>query len=252
MIFSWSCPKQLPIIIAHRGSSDSTPENTLAAFKKAIRDKADAVEFDIHLTKDKHIVVIHDNRLERTTSGRGNINEFSLSQLKKLSAGSWFKEKFASEKIPTLEESLSLLNGKVGINIEIKSDGNNFSIVDRCLEIVDKFSIKDGVLISSFNEKFLKRARILDSKIALGLLYNPLSHLLRSPIRLAQDLGVQYIILNGVNLRKKFVELSHNNGFFIGEYTINTKHRLERTLRFGVDAVITNRPAFIKKMIRRK
>ncbi len=250
MKFSWLRPPQLPIIVAHRGSSNSAPENTLAAFERAIHDKADAVEFDIHLTKDKHIVVIHDNRVDRTTDGQGMINEHSLSQLKKLSAGSWFKEKFSSEKIPTLEESLSLLNGKVGINIEIKSNGDNFFIVDRCLEIVRKFSLMDSVLITSFSEKYLKRARIIDSKIPLGLIYNPLSHLLRSQIMLAHDLSVQYIILNGVNLRKRFVELSHDNGLFVGEYTINTKRRFKRGMRFGIDAVITNRPGFIKKMIK--
>src|SRR5258705_12246401 len=119
-MFSWLHLRTFPVVVAHRGSSAITPENTLAAFRQASSDGAAAVELDVRLSKDGEVVVIHDEKLHRTTGGRGRGSDFSLKELRQLSAGSWFHKEFSSETIPTLAEILALLRGIMGVKIEIK------------------------------------------------------------------------------------------------------------------------------------
>src|SRR5213075_2825191 len=107
---------------AHRGASRKAPENTLAAFSRAIDDGADGIELDVRLTADGEIVVFHDSRLNRTTDGSGKIERCTLDELKRLSAGSWFHPVFGGESIPTLDQALELVRRRVGVNIELKSD----------------------------------------------------------------------------------------------------------------------------------
>ncbi len=90
-------------ILSHRGASAYAPENTIVAFKKAIEMNTDGIELDVHLSKDGHIIVMHDERVDRTTNGKGEIKDLLFHELKELDAGSWFSEKYKDEKIPTLE-----------------------------------------------------------------------------------------------------------------------------------------------------
>src|SRR5690554_2404438 len=111
-----------PVIYAHRGASAYAPENTGAAFRKALDMKADGIELDVHLSKDGHVVVIHDEKVDRTSNGKGLIRDLKLDELKSLDFGAWFSSEFAGEPIMTLDEVLSLLDGWDGIlNIELKS-----------------------------------------------------------------------------------------------------------------------------------
>lgn len=120
-------------IFAHRGAKSFAPENTLSAFKKAVESGADGIELDVHLSQDGFLIVMHDENVDRTTNGKGEIKELSLSEIKKLDAGSWFDEKFKDEKVPTLEEVLETLHelkfaGE--LNIELKTDKNNYEGIE--------------------------------------------------------------------------------------------------------------------------
>ena len=108
-------------IIGHRGGAAGFPENTLAAFKKAVELGADGVEFDVQLTKDGEVVVIHDELIDRTMSGSGLVKDHSLSQLRQLSAGEFFSPDFKEQKIPTLAEVLEIVQDLEVINIELKN-----------------------------------------------------------------------------------------------------------------------------------
>ena len=111
-----------PWVVAHRGYSGRYPENTASAFEAAIGAGADMIELDVCMTKDRVPIVIHDKTLERTTDGHGLVSELKLSKLKKLDAGSWFSPEFEGESIPTLEEILMQIRGKIPVNIEIKPE----------------------------------------------------------------------------------------------------------------------------------
>lgn len=120
MKFSWLSPPYCPVVVAHRGSSGNAPENTMAAFRLALKEGADAIELDVHLSKDGHPVVIHDVSLDRTTDGSGKIRNYTLQKLKKFNAASGWENGFSFQEIPTLDSVLREFGPAVGINIEIK------------------------------------------------------------------------------------------------------------------------------------
>jgi glycerophosphoryl diester phosphodiesterase len=252
-MFSWLHPSHTPLIVAHRGSSAIAPENTLAAFRRAIDDGADAIELDVRLSKDGEVIVIHDSQLQRTTDGRGLVRNHTWKELQLLSAGSWFHQKFSSEKISTLEDVLDVIDDRIGVNIEIKTDRldrRKLEVVNRCCRIIQQSRVQQSILVSSFEYEFLRRVRILQPQLAIGVLAHPIKYLGRLPLQRAKALNARYIVVNGATLRKRFVKNAHEY-CSIAEYTVNSPRRLQRALRYGVDAIITNHPHRIISLLGR-
>lgn len=258
MGFSWNDirfkhkARYRPLIIAHRGASGSAPENTIAALRKAVTEGADAVECDVRLTNDKQIVVIHDATLRRTTSGRGYVSDHPLETLRSFDAGSWFHRSFAGERIPTLKEVLECIDGRVGLNIEIKSVPNKTAakdIVQSCLTIIRKFRAHHYVLLTSFQHSLLKLIKQYDPSALVGLLYHPFHHGGKSPIRLAQryDAGVSVCAVRF--LRKAIVVEAHRHNIAVAAYTVNNRRQLKRCLTFGIEAIVTNVPGKMVKFL---
>jgi len=159
-------------ILGHRGASGTAPENTESAFKKALQNGADGVELDIHLTKDKELVVIHDERVDRTTNGTGYVKDLTLREIKKLDAGSYFSPQFARERILTLGEALEITNGCKIINIEIKNNIIRYpNIEEKIINIIKQKKLEDKIICSSFNHYSIHIMKKLASEIKTGLLY---------------------------------------------------------------------------------
>ena len=162
------------LIFAHRGSKCNRPENTLAAFQEALRVKADGIELDVHLTKDDQLVVIHDEKVNRTTSGKGRVRDLSLAELKQLDAGSWFDRRFKGEAIPTLEEVLKLLKNEnfTGfLNIELKTDIINYpGIEEKVVGLIAQETLPFTIIYSSFNLTTLQRLHALGVKDEIAYL----------------------------------------------------------------------------------
>ena len=162
-------------IFAHRGSKGTHPENTLASFKEAVRVGSDGIELDVHLTKDGYLVVIHDETVDRTTNGTGEIRNLTLAEIKAMDAGSWFNETFAGEKIPTLEEVLLLLtelgfNGQ--LNIELKTDVIQYEgLVEKCLALQSAKDWPFAIVYSSFNPYTLVELKQANPSQEIGLLF---------------------------------------------------------------------------------
>ena len=162
-------------IFAHRGSKGTHPENTLASFKEAVRVGSDGIELDVHLTKDGHLVVIHDETVDRTTNATGEIRNLTLAEIKELDAGSWFHNKYAGEKIPTLEEVLLLLtelgfNGQ--LNIELKTDVIQYKgLVEKCLALQSAKDWPFAIVYSSFNPYTLVELKEANPSQEIGLLF---------------------------------------------------------------------------------
>lgn len=162
------------LIFAHRGSKCNRPENTLAAFQEALRVKSDGIELDVHLSKDNQLVVIHDEKVNRTTSGKGRVRDLRLAELKQLDAGSWFDSRFRGERIPTLQEVINLLtkeNFTGFLNIEFKTDIIDYSdIEEKVLELVAQQTLTFRIIYSSFNVNTLRRLQALGVKDEIAYL----------------------------------------------------------------------------------
>ena len=152
-------------LYAHRGASAQAPENTLAAFRCAVEAGADGVELDVHLAADGTPVVIHDETLERTTDGGGPVAGCTVEELQLLDAGTWFDPHFAGETVPTLMEAMSLLAGRLRINVEIKEAQAGLAVLD----LLRQFPQAD-VVVSSFNYGVLTRLRREAQQLPLAVL----------------------------------------------------------------------------------
>lgn len=162
-------------IYAHRGSRGTHPENTLAAFKEAIRVGADGIELDVHLSQDGQVVVIHDETVDRTTNGEGFIKDLTLEQLKGFSAGLWFDSKYEDEKIPLLKEVFQLLldNDFTGdLNIELKTDQIVYEgLVQKCIDLQKEYDPSFSIIYSSFNPETLKEVKQVDNHQEVAFLF---------------------------------------------------------------------------------
>jgi len=157
------------IIVGHRGWLQKYPENTLASFKAALDLGVDALELDVHVTRDNHIAVIHDEEVDRTTDGKGPVREMTLAQLKRLDAGRWFDEHFRGERIPTLDEVMQLVAGKVPLAIEVKSPRETTDrLNEKFLPLLRRYPGK--VVVHSFDAGYLRTFRALRPDIDTGLL----------------------------------------------------------------------------------
>lgn len=172
------------ILAGHRGERTVVPENTLAAFRYALSQKVDALETDFHLSKDGHLVLIHDHTLERTTNGTGRVCDYTLEELRRLSAGINFSEEFAAERIPTIEEFFDLTADKdILFNLEFKvypfdeGEERAFEAVDKIIEAVERYGIADErIMVNSWSIVLLEYVRKKYGRRFLTHGYFPLQH----------------------------------------------------------------------------
>ncbi|MEO8400250.1 MAG: glycerophosphoryl diester phosphodiesterase [Gammaproteobacteria bacterium] len=232
-----------PPIIAHRGASALAPENTLAAFRKAREIGAKWVEFDVMLAACGEAVVIHDETLERTTNGFGQVCDYPASYLQTLDAGSWFAPQFKNEKIPTLAEVIDFLcQEQLAANIEIKpSIGREEETVKKVLELIEQCWKHDILppIISSFSTKVLYQVR----QYSLTSLLAFLMHEWREDWQAECDalncmsVDVNQMILNPYNVKE-----IKDTGRLLLAYTVDDVMRARELWSWGVDAVFTNCP----------
>jgi len=168
---SWLESLPQPVIFAHRGASAHAPENTLAAFRLAVEHGAPAIELDVKLTADRQVVVLHDQTVDRTTNGHGDLRTFTLADLRKLEAGGPFAAQYPGEKIPTLAEVFEAVGQQVYINVELTnyaSTGDN--MVDLVAGLVKEYAMQERVIFSSFFPFNLVRMRRYFPQAPAGLL----------------------------------------------------------------------------------
>jgi len=245
-----SLPAQKPLIIAHRGCSGSAPENTFTAFRMAAASGADMIELDVRMSRDGELMVLHDRRVNRTTDGSGSVFRKNLADLQTLDAGSWYARQFAGERIPALRDVFRLLPRRVGLNIEAKTDGDRRGrsrLVYELGRIIKKESRGRQVLVSSFDHRFLSQFHLLHPSVPTGALYFPVRDFGKRPSRIAHRIGAGAFICSRAQVRKRFITDAHRHQLMVAVYGVNRRSHLARMLKLGVDAVITDYP---RQMIR--
>lgn len=202
---------------------------------------ADGIELDVHLSKDGHIVIIHDEKVDRTTNGKGEVKDFTLDELKKLDAGFWFSDEYEGERIPTLEELLKLINNtNIYLNIEIKAGYRIYpNIEEKVIDMIEKYKILDRVIISSFDHYSLVRVKEINLNIKTGMLYEAA---LYEPWDYARSIKVEALHPNYITLTKEFIDKANINNLEINPYTVNDENDMERLIKSKVTSVITNYP----------
>lgn len=213
--------------IGHRGAKGYEPENTLISFEKAIDLKVDGIELDVHLSSDGILMVIHDETIDRTTNGKGFVNQFTALELKKYG-------------IPTLTEVLDLASQKCFINIELKGIGTAKSIVDLVERyILDKNWNYTDFLVSSFDWKMLEEVQMLNPKIRIGVLTE---ESVEEALAFAKKIKAFSIHPYYSLLSKENVALVQEKGFEVYIWTVNSKDDIQKIKSFNVNGIISDFP----------
>jgi glycerophosphoryl diester phosphodiesterase len=254
-----------PLIIAHRGSSATAPENTIAAFARAFDDGADGVELDVRLASDGVPVVIHDATLQRTGSARSAIAKMTSAQLAESDVGSWFnraqpllsREEYTREGIPTLERVFQLVAGrephKHQIYVELKSDGAAPDLARHVAELINRYRFQERVVVVSFDLDALRQTKLIDSSIRTGALFAPrhgggIGMRAEKIVGLAMNSGAEEILLHRLIARPKLVGAAIGQGLEVVVWTADDTIWLRRAPDLGVHTLITNDPAlFVAK-----
>jgi glycerophosphoryl diester phosphodiesterase len=234
-----------PVRIAHRGASGSglAPENTLAAFERAIQLGVDAVEFDVRSSRDGELVIMHDPTIDRTTDREGPVSELTFTQLREADAGAWFGPAFAGQRIPTLQEALDLLRHRAVAVVEIKSDW----IAERVLKVAYEVDVADQIVLQSFVPETVRRINAVDPAIPTALL---LGNLPTSPARMRARRVAREILAVGANilniwhaaLTPPFFEEMRKRGVTVWTWTVDEPAVLRDVIQMGVQGIISNHP----------
>ncbi|ASS75612.1 hypothetical protein CIG75_11850 [Tumebacillus algifaecis] len=241
--------KPSPILtIAHRGAAAHAPENTIAAFDKAVALHADFIELDIQLCKDGELVVLHDDTVNRTTDGQGNVKNFTLAQLRKLDAGSKFHPSFKGATIPTLDEVLTRYKGSIGILIEMKTPSRYPSMEQKVASLLQKHKMDQadsGVIVQSFDSRSLQTFHQLAPLVPIGVLIDR-ADLLNEPQLIRYSSFATYINPNKKLINSHLVNRLHEFGLKVATWTVRSAKDIPALIKAGVDGLITDDPSFLR------
>ncbi|PJJ10534.1 glycerophosphoryl diester phosphodiesterase [Flavobacterium sp. 1] len=217
--------------IGHRGAKGYEPENTLVSFEKAIEMGADGIELDVHLSLDGHLIVIHDETIDRTTNGKGVVNQLTLQELKSFK----INEKY---RIPTLEEVLDLVDQKCFVNIELKNQDTAEKVVELIEHYIsDKNWNNNHFLVSSFDWNALQQVRFLNENIRIGVLTETDMDL---AISFARFLKAEALHPDFQLLTNEYTAKIQEKGIQVFPWTVNEIDAIQRMKSFNVDGIITD------------
>jgi glycerophosphoryl diester phosphodiesterase len=237
-----------PWIIAHRGASGYAPENTLAAFERAVALGAGFIETDIRLTRDARFVAMHDETLDRTTNGHGEVQQHTLADLRELDTGHWFDREFNGQRIPTLEQILEF--GKkhdVIFYLEMKFDtamGMHHSLVAE----LRRTESAARTIVISFDPRMLASLRALDASIMTGLLVDR-GVAAETAVKKAVDAGARQLCPHYSIATPKLVNAAHDVGLQVVAWTVNELSDMRTVIASGVDGIMTDLPDRLRAML---
>ena len=225
------------MVIAHRGASSYAPENTFAAFDLALRMGVRHIELDVDATSDGHIVVIHDDTVDRTTDGSGPVTSHTMQTLQALDAGSWFGAEFAGERIPLFDEVLSRYKDRVHIHTEIK--GRSTYLSRQTADLVRQHGMVNQVTITSFQKARLEEIRAYAPQLTTGWLLAEVSD---AVIVQARDIGLRQICPRANTVTAELVSRLHAEGFVVRAWGVTTEALMRQVVQAGTDGMTVNFP----------
>ncbi len=239
--------------IAHRGASSYAPENTFAAYDKALAMGVNHIELDVHLTSDGHIVVIHDDTVDRTTNAHGRVVDFTLDELRALDAGSWFSPDYKGEPIRSLGETLEYYKGRLYFHIEIKAREIAGGLACRTIDMVRGYGLTDSVTITSFSKEWLEEAAAYDSALPKGWLV-PMGNVPwdDSIIEQSKELGLAQICPRADLTTPQLVDRLHDEGFVVRCHGLYDEDLMRHAVDVGADGATVNFPDKMAEYLKAK
>lgn len=242
-------------VIAHRGSAGYAPENTAAAFELAIEMKADLLEIDLNRSKDNELIVIHDHTLDRTTNGRGLVSAYTLEELRKLDAGSWYSKKFAGERLMTFGELLDLSYGRAGVLVEIKSP-HLYPGIEQ--QIADELAARNmhtaaygqRIVLQSFDAGSVERFHRILPGVLTGVLVHQREQVTLTSLR-QYAAYANYINMSLPLATAKAMEAIHSLGLKAYPWTVRNRAEVKPLASAGVDGIITDYPDYTAELLGR-
>lgn len=236
------------INFAHRGAAGHYPENTMLAFAKALEMGATGIETDVQMTRDRQLVLIHDETLQRTAGTSEWVKDLTLAEIKQREVGSWFHEDFAGERIPALEELLDLVRGTDTIvNIELKTGVVLYpGIEQKVVDAVRHYGLSERVIISSFNHYSLVECKRLAPDIRTGILY---MEGLYEPWDYAKRIGAEALHAYQYALTPELVTLAKANEVVYHPFTVNDPKVMLALINAGVAGIITDFPDRLAELL---
>jgi glycerophosphoryl diester phosphodiesterase len=247
---SFSDTLEQPLIIAHRGASAYTAENTLAAFRLAIEQGADAIELDAQLTADGQVVVMHDDTVDRTTNGSGKVKSLTLAEIQSLDASAKSFQAPNPEFVPSLANVFRSIGQEILINVELKNyTSPTDNLPDKVVALVMEYNLEDRVLLSSFNMLALIKARKILPKVHLGLL--TFSGLGDATLRLKLIRFSELFALNPhyEDITPGLVRIAHKTRSKVFTYPVKQPEVMRRVINAGVDGIITPDPLMAQHIL---
>jgi glycerophosphoryl diester phosphodiesterase len=255
--------------IAHRGASGTFPENTVSAFRAAIDAGADMCELDVQLTRDGAVVVIHDETVDRTTDGKGEVAALTLEEIKRLDAGAKFKARNLTanpfprgkgdrssesnllpsgmgdrslERIPTLDEVFAVTSGKCGLNIELKAGGLEHQVA-QIMQARDAFN---DSIVSSFDWEYLQKIQQLHFNIRIALLAEgkPVDLMMNAVAMRAHAINPRWDMVT-----PDLCKAAHERGLKVYTWTVDADARMRALAECGVDGIMTNYPERLRTVV---
>ncbi len=232
-------------IYAHRGSSGTHPENTLAAIQEAARLPIQGVEFDVHLTKDAELVVIHDEKINRTSNGKGFVKDMTLTELKAFDFGSWFADDFKGETIPTLREVLEVFaDTPHHLHVELKSDKFPYpGMVEKTIALIEELQLDTRVTLSSFDHEAMRVAKQLAPHLETAALF---MEVLVDPLDYVRNIPADALHLSYPTALRPSIQNVLKTGAIVRTFTVNKEKDAQMMKDIGVSGIFTNFP---EKMI---
>jgi len=230
-------------ITAHRGSSRTAPENTLAAIRQAIEDGADYAEIDVQSTSDGHLVVLHDGDLMRVAGDPRRIETLTLAQIQQVDVGAAFGDAFRGEHVPTLDEAIEMCRGKLRLNIELKYNRPDPLLASNVVELVNRNAFTNQCVITSLDYSALRSVEAMAPDLPTGLI---VTAVVGDVTRTEAD----FLSLNSARATPTLVSLAHRRGKGVHVWTVNTEREMQEMIERGVDNIITDEPATLAALRR--
>ena len=232
-------------IIAHRGASASAPENTMAAFRKAIEEGADWVELDVQETADGQVVVFHDSDFMKLAGVNLKLWDATMDDLKNIDIGSWFGEEFSDQRVPTLAEVLDECRGKIGVVIELKYYGHDVKLEERVARLVESHQMTDQVMLMSLKVDAVKKVKQLRPDWKVGLL-------LSVSAGDVQSMNADFLAISATFAHRGRITATHRSNQQLYVWTVNDAPTMSRMIGRGVDGLITDKPALAQSVLRER